>query len=58
MASNHVAESFGCLAMTLEQPFKDSAITPLPDEGWSPPRCQRLGAASLNALAAVIDRLR
>jgi len=54
----HVASAFGCLAMTLEQPFKDSAITPMPDEGWSPERCARLGAAALDAVAAVIADLR
>ena len=58
MCSNWVAESFGCLAMTLEMPFKDTADTPRPDEGWSPARSRRLGAANLDALAAVIDRLR
>lgn len=58
MASNHIAESFGCLAMTLEQPFKDSAITPDAKEGWSPPRCRHLGRSCLDALAAVIDDLR
>jgi murein tripeptide amidase MpaA len=44
--------------MTLEQPFKDSAITPDPRFGWSPARCRRLGAATLDALAAVIGDLR
>jgi len=58
MASNHIAENFGCLAMTLEQPFKDSSITPDVEEGWSPPRCRRLGRGCLDALAAVIDDLR
>jgi len=58
MASNHIAENFGCLAMTLEQPFKDSAITPDAEEGWSPARCRRLGRSCLDALADVIDDLR
>jgi murein tripeptide amidase MpaA len=58
MCSSWVAERFGCLAMTLEMPFKDAADAPRPDEGWSPARCRRLGAAALDALAAVIDRLR
>jgi murein tripeptide amidase MpaA len=58
MASKHVAHAFGCLAMTLEQPFKDSAITPDPRNGWSPARCAALGRSSLDALAAVIDDLR
>jgi murein tripeptide amidase MpaA len=58
MCSNWVAERFDCLAMTLEMPFKDTADTPRPEEGWSPARSRRLGAAALDALAAVIDRLR
>jgi murein tripeptide amidase MpaA len=58
MASKHVAHAFGCLAMTLEQPFKDSAITPDPINGWSPGRCAALGRSCLDALCAVIDDLR
>jgi len=45
-----VAETFGCLAMTLEMPFKDSAITPLPETGWSPERSFHLGRACLDAI--------
>jgi murein tripeptide amidase MpaA len=58
MAANHAAETYGCLAMTLEMPFKDSAITPDPTQGWSPERCRKLGFSNLDALYAVIDRLR
>lgn len=57
MCGNHVAESFGCLAMTLEQPFKDNADAPDPRAGWSPERCRKLGAANLDALLAVVDEL-
>jgi murein tripeptide amidase MpaA len=58
MASKHVAQAFGCLAMTLEQPFKDSAITPDPRNGWSPARSAGLGRSCLDALATIIDELR
>ena len=58
MASNNVAETFGCLSMTLEMPFKDSATTPDERYGWSPERCRKLGAANLDAIYAVLDRLR
>ena len=58
MCTNYVAETFGCLAMTLEMPFKDTADTPDEAAGWSPERCRKLGAASLDALHAVIDELR
>ena len=53
-----VAETYGCLAMTLEMPFKDAANAPDPRDGWSPARCHRLGRSSLEALAAVIDEAR
>ena len=58
MATAQVAERFGCLAMTLEQPFKDTADTPHPTTGWSPERCMKLGRACLDALHAVVDDLR
>ncbi len=57
MATNYVAETHGCLSMTLEQPFKDAADTPLPEVGWSPERCQKLGVAILDALYAVHGKL-
>ena len=58
ICANQVAETHGCLAMTLEQPFKDAANAPDPRHGWSPARCHRLGRSCLDALAAVIDSLR
>lgn len=58
MCTNQIAHAFGAVAMTLEQPFKDNADAPMPDEGWSPRRCKRLGRAQLDALAAVLDQLR
>ena len=41
--------------MTLEQPFKDAASNPEPVHGWSPARAMALGAASLDAMADVLD---
>jgi len=49
-ATDYVAETFGCLAMTLEMPFKDAANLPVPEIGWSPGRSKRLGAACLDAI--------
>lgn len=54
----NVAETFGCLAMTLEMPFKDNADAPDDRAGWSPERCRKLGAGCLVALHAVLDELR
>ncbi len=58
MSTNSVAERFGCLAMTLEMPFKDNDDLPDPVAGWSPARSKHLAHACLAALAEVIDRLR
>lgn len=58
MAAPWVAERFGCLAMTLEMPFKDNAAMPDAARGWSPERAAKLGAACLDALAAVRPDLR
>ena len=58
ICANHVAETHGCLAMTLEMPFKDAANAPEPRYGWSPARSHQLGRSCLDALAAVIDSLR
>lgn len=58
MCTTHVAGHFGCLAMTLEQPFKDTRDTPNEALGWSPGRCRQLGRANLDALLAVLGDLR
>mmetsp|Transcript_28129 Transcript_28129/g.51425 ORF Transcript_28129/g.51425 Transcript_28129/m.51425 type:complete len:500 (+) Transcript_28129:66-1565(+) len=57
-ADTAVSLRFGCLAVTLEQPFKDCYTNPEPKYGWSPARSRRLGASFLDALAAVVDDLR
>jgi murein tripeptide amidase MpaA len=58
MSTNAVAERFGCLAMTLEMPFKDAEDHPDPVQGWSPERAKALGRDCLAALLEVIDELR
>jgi murein tripeptide amidase MpaA len=57
LASKYAGHAFGCLALTLEMPFKDNAD--LPDEavGWSGERSRRLGAAALEPLLAVLPDL-
>ena len=55
LCSNWVAEEFGCLALTLEMPFKDNADRPDATFGWSPARCRAFGAAHLEAMAAVLE---
>ncbi len=58
MSTNALAERFGCLAMTLEMPFKDANDNPDPVHGWSPPRAKHLGRACLDALHDVLSDLR
>ena len=48
--SNHIAQKFAALAMTLEMPFKDTANAPRADVGWSPERCRRLGRSCVEAV--------
>jgi murein tripeptide amidase MpaA len=58
MCTNQVAQRFDCLAMTLEQPFKDAANHPEPTHGWSPERAADLGRAVVSAIGAVASQLR
>ncbi|WP_435234362.1 M14 family metallopeptidase [Psychromonas sp. PT13] len=58
VATNWVAETFNCLANTLEMPFKDNANLPDSTMGWSPERSVKLGEASLIAILSVVDELR
>jgi murein tripeptide amidase MpaA len=58
MSTNQLANRFGpshgCVAMTLEMPFKDHASHPDAMYGWSPLRCKRLAHDGLAVLAAMI----
>lgn len=58
MCTNHVSEYFDCLALTLEQPFKDVASAPDPQTGWSPSRAECFGAACVGALLEICEHLR
>jgi len=57
LASKYVGSTFGCLALTLEMPFKDNADWPDTGAGWSGQRSKRLGAAALEPLLAMLPRL-
>ena len=54
MSTNQLAERFGCLAMTLEMPFKDNDDLPCANQGWSPERSMQLGR---DCLAAILETL-
>lgn len=55
ICTNFIAHHFGCLAMTLEMPFKDTADSPDPHEGWSPARARQLGASNLQAMLGYLN---
>ena len=57
MSTNQLAERFGCVAMTLEMPFKDNDDLPDPRFGWSPERSKLFAGACLDALLEVVDDL-
>ena len=56
-AKTQVTYRYGCVGMTLEMPFKDNAQLAQPD-GWTPARCEKLGAAAVDALLDVLPVLR
>ena len=58
IGANYIAEIFGCLSLTLEQPFKDIGEQPEDEQGWCPRLSGELGAACLFALGDVADALR
>ncbi len=58
ICTNAIAERYGCLATTLEQPFKDNADKPDARHGWSPKRCCQTGADFVDALLEITPRLR
>ncbi|MDG2003789.1 MAG: M14-type cytosolic carboxypeptidase [Novosphingobium sp.] len=55
MATNQLAERFGCVAMTLEMPFKDHDTAPCRKQGWSPERSKQLGRECLAALLEWVE---
>ena len=58
VCTNAIATRYGCLAVTLEQPFKDSTFhTPEPVCGWSGPRALKLGAALVDALLDTVPAI-
>lgn len=61
MSTNQVAERFtkshGCIAMTLEMPYKDNRDLPDPEQGWSPERCKRLADDCIAVLAEMVENL-
>ncbi len=57
LASKYVGHTYGCLALTLELPFKDNANLPDSETGWSGARSVELGGAVLEPMLAVLADL-
>ena len=58
VASKWVGHTYGCLALTLEMPFKDNADLPDPRARAGAARArERLGADTLTALYAMLPSL-
>ncbi len=58
LASNQVGHRFDCLSMTLEMPFKDNAMNPDKQSGWSSQRSMQLGQDMLIPIQQLLDELR
>jgi murein tripeptide amidase MpaA len=54
LATNWTAQHFGCVAFTIEMPFKDNANLPDSVVGWNGERSRKLGASVLQALLATL----
>lgn len=50
LASKYIGHTFGCLALTLEMPFKDNADLPDAELGWNGARSALLGTSMLQAI--------
>ena len=57
IANNYVAETWVCLALTLEMPFKDADVNPDPVHGWSPARCSSFARENLHVMAEIAGEL-
>jgi len=58
MSTNALAHRFGCVAMTLEMPFKDALELPDPVRAWSPGRSKAMARNCLSALLELTGHLR
>ena len=58
ICGDQIAHRFDCLAVTLEMPYKDTWGHLEPETGWSPLRCQALGASMVDASCHMLPYLR
>ena len=57
IATNYIGETYGCLAMTIEMPFKDNDNHSNEKTGWSAERSMALGASSLTVIDQMLEKL-
>lgn len=55
LASKYVGHHFGCIALTLEMPFKDNANLPNPETGFDGKRAMQLGHALVQAARVTLS---
>lgn len=48
--TDYLSETFDCLAVTIEMPFKDAANSPVPETGWDGMRSAQFGRSMVDAL--------
>lgn len=58
VGASWVGEAFKCLAYTVEMPFKDNALLPDNETGWSGARSHLFGRDVLTAIYHIVDDLR
>ncbi|MNZ51984.1 Zinc carboxypeptidase precursor [compost metagenome] len=58
LACNFVGQTYDCLSLTLEMPFKDHDLAPDPRTGWNGARSKRLAGAVLSTLSSMVETLR
>lgn len=56
MSTAQTAANHGCLAMTLEMPFKDTTATPDEKFGWSGERSKKLAHSCLEVLSLYLEK--
>ncbi len=57
ICSKNIAETFKCLSLTLEMPFKQNINLPDYNTGWSAARSQKLGASLINVLHIFVENI-
>ncbi|GIW22992.1 MAG: hypothetical protein KatS3mg068_1999 [Candidatus Sericytochromatia bacterium] len=55
IASNYIAETFKCLSMTLEMPFKDNNNNPDLKNGWNSQKCKKLAHSILYPIKHILE---